>query len=966
MNTIAPMSSVAPIKADEVKTQAGTHLFFDRADIGWTIKSGRAEVFLIATENGQQVSQRHFVLEARTDDIVLPVLEPIAPLQLVLITPEPTVLTPFKLDRGGAAALSAGGADTAKKIDRWIVSVAHAAGAVIGVAPDGAKALMPGDTLDCQPENAVTVRSGVAWLESIDIGLTYCEGTALARHGGTSSMTIAPGTWITATATGKVTAKATVDALKDPAWPDVIRVFHGLAFKAIGKAIVENQNKVQERIAARTQGSERLTERVVGSFHNVAKRSRRAWEHGAHEDERLLAVFMIVAEAIGLDIPQREREKIAKAKTLDEAVRAARLRQRQVTLRGDWWREDLGPLVGFVDEERRVVALLPTGTNSWRMIDPVDGKAQAIDAALAARIVPTAHMLYPTLPDTPVGFKEFVKFGLQRNWRDLGLAVAAAIAGAALSLATPLAMRLAFDRFIPGHNGVQLFELAIGLTLAAVISTLFRIAYDRAALRVDGRASGGHAAAVMDRVLRLPEPALRFGPADLALRVGSADQVRRTLSNVILSLIPALFLTLVNGALLFHYAPWAALVAVGCFLLMCSLSVIFQRLQREAQRKGEQLASDIFNIVFQLVQAIGVLRTTGSEVRAFAHWGVDFAELRARSYKARKLSTLFEMLLSGIDLLCWAGMFLLLALLPSDAFTTGAFIAFVSAYGAFSGNSVQIVRSAGTLAGLDTSWERAAPLLKATPERSAARRDPGRLSGKVDVTNVAFRYSPDAPPALGGVSLQAAAGEFIAIVGPSGSGKSTLTRLLLGLDQPLQGTIQYDGQDLRHLDPELVRRQIGVVLQNGKLFPGTLFENIMGNFDGTIDDAWEAARQAGIDEDIRAMPMGMHTVITEASAAFSGGQIQRMVIARALVGKPRILIFDEATSALDNVTQSTVTKSVSQLAVTRIVIAHRLTTVREADRIYVFDKGRIAQNGKYDELIKAPGPFADFAKRQLV
>jgi NHLM bacteriocin system ABC transporter ATP-binding protein len=960
------MNTVTPIKTDEIKTQAGTHLLFDRADIGWTVTSGRAEVFLIATENGKQTSQRHFVLEAHAGDIVMPVLELIAPLQLVLITPEPTVLTPFKFDELGAATLAGGGPEAAKRIDRWIVSVAHAAGAVIGVAPDGAKALMPGDTLDCQPDNAVTVRSGVAWLESADTDLTYCEGTALARRAGPATMTVAPGTWITTVTAGGVTAKATADALKARAWPDVLRVFHGLAFRAIGKAIEANQKNIEERITARTQGGERLTERVVSSFHSVAKHSRRAWEHGAHEDERLLAVFMIVAEEIGLDIPQREREKIAKAKTLDEAVRAARLRQRQVALRGDWWREDLGPLVGFVDEERRVVALLPTGTNSWRMIDPVDGSSRAIDEALAARLAPTAHMLYPTLSDTPIGFKEFVKFGLRRNWRDLGLAIAAALAGAALSLATPLAMRLAFDRFIPGHNSVQLFELAIGLTLAAVISTLFRIAYDRAALRVDGRASGGHAAAVMDRVLRLPESALRFGPADLALRVGSADQVRRTLSNVLLTLIPALFLTIVNGGLLFYYAPWAALVAVGCFLLMCLLSALFQRMQREAQRKGEQLESDVFNIVFQLVQAIGVLRTTGSEVRAFAHWGVDFAELRARSYKSRKLSTLFEMLISGLDLLCWAGMFLLLALLPSDAFTTGAFIAFVSAYGAFSGNSMQIVRSVGTLVGLDTSWERAAPLLKATPERSAARRDPGRLTGKVDVTNVAFRYSPEAAPALGGVSLQAGAGEFIAIVGPSGSGKSTLTRLLLGLDQPMGGTIQYDGQDLRHLDPELVRRQIGVVLQNGKLFPGTLFENIMGNFDGTIDDAWEAARQAGIEEDIRAMPMGMHTVITEASAAFSGGQIQRMVIARALVGKPRILIFDEATSALDNVTQSIVTKSVSQLAVTRIVIAHRLTTVREADRIYVFDKGRIAQNGKFDELVKAPGPFAEFAKRQLV
>ena len=961
------MNTSLPIKMAEVRTHAGTQLVLDRPEIGWSIASGRVELFLAATEGGKQTSRRHFILEAIAGDVILPPLDSFPSLQLILITPEPSVLVPSRLEGFGALATGAMGITKfTEQIDRWIAGISAAVASVVGAPPDGTQAVVPCDALECEADGAVTARSGAVWVESGDATLLYCDGSELRQVQGVTSIPVAGGTWVSTMTAGKLSITATADVLKTMRFPEALREFHRLAFAAAGQAIEQNQKDLEQRIAARVQGSERLAERVVSSFHSVAKQSRRAWQHGAHEDERLLAVFMIVAEAIGLDLAQREREKILQAKTIDQAVRLARLRQRQVTLRGNWWREDYGPLIGFVDEERRVVALLPTGTNWWQMIDPVDGSTTIVDAAVAARILPVAHMLYPTLPDKPLTLKEFMTFGGRRNRHDLWLAIAAASAGAALSLATPLAMRLAFDRFIPGHNGVQLFELAIGLTLAAVISTLFRIGYDRAALRIDGRSGGAHSAAVMDRVLRLPESALRFGPADLALRVGSVDQVRRTITNVTLSLIPALFLTLVNGALLLHYAPWAALVAIGCFLLLCMLSALFARLQREAQRRGEQLASDVFNIVFQLVQAIGVLRTTGSEVRAFAHWGVDFAELRARSYKARKLSTMFETLLSGIDLLCWAGMFLLLALLPADSFTTGAFIAFVSAYGAFSGNSMQIVRSIGTLVGLESAWGRAAPLLHATPERSAQRRDPGRLSGKIDVTNVAFRYSPDAPPALGGVSLQASPGEFVAIIGASGSGKSTLMRLLLGLDQPMQGTIQYDGQDLRHLDPELVRRQIGVVLQNGKLFPGTLFENIMGNFDGTMDDAWEAARQAGIEEDIREMPMGMHTTVTEATAAFSGGQIQRMIIARALVGKPRILLFDEATSALDNITQSTVTDSVSRLAVTRVVIAHRLTTVKQADRIYVFDKGRIAQNGKYDDLIKAHGPFADFAKRQLV
>jgi NHLM bacteriocin system ABC transporter ATP-binding protein len=852
-----------------------------------------------------------------------------------------------------------------QQVDRWITGLSSAVARIVDVAPDGASAVVPGDSQDCAADHAVTVRSGVVWIAA-DMPLTYCDGTDLAPRTGEALVPLAPGAWVRAVSVGRLTATDTAQAIAAPWWPAAIASFHRLAFNAIGRAIAKNRTELDRRVASRGDSIERLTDRVIGSFRNVAETSRKAWQSGAREDERLLAVFMIVAEAIGLDLPQRTQEQIAKAKDVNEAVRAARLRQRQVALRGLWWREDLGPLIGFVDDDRRIVALLPTGTNGWRMIDPVAGKTEVVDAALAARIVPTAHMLYPTLPDKPLTFKDMMKFGAPRSRRDMAIAVLAALAGAVLGLATPLAMRLAFDRFIPGHNGVQLFELAIGLTLAAIISTLFRMAYDRAALRIDGRAAGGHPAALMDRLLRLPDAAIRFGSADLALRFGSADQVRRTISNVLLTSVPATFLTLFNGALLFYYAHWAAAVAVAGFVVLGGLSALFARLQRKAQRRGEELVSDVFNIVFQLVQAITVLRTTGSEVRAFAHWGIDFAELRARSHRARKLATIFEGLLSGIDVLSLAGIFLLLALTPKDNFSTGSFIAFVTAYGAFSANAMQIVRNIGVLIGLEVSWERAVPLLRAVPEGTAQRRDPGRFDGKVEVNNAAFRYTPDGPLALGGVSIQAAPGEFIALVGASGSGKSTLVRLLLGLNQPLQGTIQYDEQDLRHLDLELVRRQIGVVLQSGRLFPGTLFENIMGTFNGTMDDAWEAARQAGIEADIRAMPMGMHTVVTEATAAFSGGQVQRLIIARALVGKPRILLFDEATSSLDNVSQAIIAQSLSRLAVTRIVIAHRLSTVRQADRIYVFDKGRIVQNGKYEELMKTPGPFAEFSRKQLI
>jgi NHLM bacteriocin system ABC transporter ATP-binding protein len=970
------MNVLSPIKTETKQVPIGTQIVLDKPNTGWTVQSGRVELFFAEFHDGKPASRRHYLFEVKAGGIVMPLLIPLGTMRVMLIVSEAGVLEPLDLSAVKASAQQSQLLPKlAEQIDQWIHGMSAAAAAIVGVPPDGARALVAGDKLDAAAEAVVTARSQVVWISSQKAELAACDDTVIAARGegamlpgatGSATMPVAPGTWVTLRTPGQVTAYATGQALSWPHWLDVLRDFHDLTFNAIQQAIGDQQTETKKRIEARVESSERLTEHVISSFHNVATSSKKAWKGGAHEDEHLFAAFMIVAEAIGLDLTQRAREQIGKAKTVDEAIRTARLRQRQVALRGNWWREDLGPLLGFVDEERRVVALLPTGAGHWHMIDPIDGIAVKVNDSIVARIAPTAHMLYPTLPDKVLTFKDFLDFGLTRSYRDLGIAIATALAGALLGLATPIAMRLAFDRFIPGHNSLQLFELAVGLMLAALISTLFRIAYDQAALRIDGRAAGGHMAAVMDRVLRLPEAALRFGSADLALRFSSADMVRRSISNIFLSSIPAVFLTVFNGALMFYYAPPAAAVALGSFLLLCGMSAYFAWRQKDEQKKGEQLASDVFNIVFQLVQAITVLRTTASEVRAFAHWGVDFAELRARSHRARNIATVFETLLSGIDILSLAGIFLLLALLPTTNFSTGAFIAFITAYGMFSGNSMQIVRNIGAVIGLTVSWERGAVLLRAVPDRAASRRDPGRLSGKIDVTNVAFRYAGDGPMALNGLAMKAEPGEFIALVGASGSGKSTMMRLLLGLDMPLQGTIQYDGQDLRHLDSELLRRQIGVVLQNGKLFPGTLFENIMGSFHGTIDDAWDAARQAGIEEDIRALPMGMHTVVTEATAAFSGGQVQRLIIARALVSKPRILLFDEATSSLDNVTQSIVTKSLSRLAVTRIVIAHRLTTVRQADRIYVFENGRIAQTGNYDELIKTAGPFAEFARRQMI
>ena len=261
-------------------------------------------------------------------------------------------------------------------------------------------------------------------------------------------------------------------------------------------------------------------------------------------------------------------------------------------------------------------------------------------------------------------------------------------------------------------------------------------------------------------------------------------------------------------------------------------------------------------------------------------------------------------------------------------------------------------------------YENAKPILDAEPEVNAAASDPGSLSGAVEAHHLTFHYQPDMPAALQDLSFEVRPGEFVAFVGPSGSGKSTLLRVAAGFEQPDAGSVYFDGQDLAGLDLHAVRNQIGVVLQSGRIMAGDLFTNIVGSSTHTIEDAWEAARMTGLDEDIKAMPMGMHTVVSEGASTLSGGQRQRLMIARAIVNRPRMLFFDEATSALDNRTQAIVSESLEQMHATRIVVAHRLSTIVNADRIHVMTRGRIVQSGRYEELMAEDGIFAALARRQ--
>jgi len=959
----APLQTAAAVETLEL----GAVLPLDRLDASWMVRSGAVELYAVLWEDGAAVSPRHYLFTLKAGELIAPMLCRTKGLMIVAVATEAATLLPMaKHFLAEAAGNWERSPTAAAQLDRWLLGMGTALAPLVGIMPSDAVAHASGEKFTVREGAVMTTQANVVWfVGGAGTALAWHDSGAIAPIDDVVTMPVPSGLWLLSAGDAAVLTRDTAGALQQRNWLRTLRAFHAKALAMLLAHLRAREQVARALVQGRAERTTRTLDRTIGRFVGILDHAP-AWTGASAPDEKLLGPFVMVAETLGIELPQRIRHTIARATTVEDAARSARIRQREIALRGNWWKQDFGPFIGFLDEERRPVAVLPASRGRYRMMDPDGGPDMIVTSQLAARLAPIGHMLYRPLPAKPLEFKDILLAGWAQNRADFAVAVLASLLLGILGLATPVATRLAFDRFIPSHELPQLAELAIGLFMVALISIGFRAAYDMAFLRVDGRMAGQTQASVIDRVLRLPQHILRFGSTDLAQRATSAESVRRGAVNFLLGSLAAAFTWVCNGALMVYYAPFAALAACGCFLLLLAIACICAHRQYDAIRRGEELHANVNTIVFHLVNGIGVLRTTGSEDRAFARWGHDFAEMRARSFRAQAIGRVFEVCLAGFDTLTLAGVFLVLSFVPSKDLSTGAFVSFISAYAAFMAASGQLARGLNGVMNLRPSWERAAPLFKAVPEGGEAKRDPGVLTGAVELTNITFRYTPNTPYVLSGLSMKAAPGEFIAIVGASGSGKSTAMRMLLGFDLPHAGAVQFDGVDLRHLDIDLVRRQIGVVLQNGKLVPGSIYENIVGPHRGTLEDAWVAARQAGLEADIKALPMGMHTVLTEATAAFSGGQVQRMMIARALLGKPRILVLDEATSALDNVTQSVVTESLARLAITRIIIAHRFTTVQRADRIYVIDGGRVVQSGKFDELMAANGPFAELAKRQLM
>jgi NHLM bacteriocin system ABC transporter ATP-binding protein len=584
-----------------------------------------------------------------------------------------------------------------------------------------------------------------------------------------------------------------------------------------------------------------------------------------------------------------------------------------------------------------------------------------------ARLGAEGYVLYRSWPAVRLTGKHLLTLGLRGTRRDILRIVGFGIASALLALIAPIATSQLFNEIIPSAARERLAVLIGALVLGAVAAAAFNVAQGLALIRVETRMNASLGTALWDRILRLPVPFFRlFSIGDLAQRTMAIDAIRQILAQAGFSVVLSAVFSLSSLVLLFVFDPSLAWVALVLVVASTALTGALTVKQVRRQRELLALKGELSGMVIQQVVGISKLRVNAAERRAFAQWSKLFARQQSAMFATanlRNVQTVFNAAWVPFTTLV---IFWSLYERGIDSIDPGHFLAFFAAFGQIIVASRSITAALGGILQAVPLYERAKPILDALPEVIQNAQDPGALSGRVDLAHLDFRYTPDGPLVLNDVSMSIEPGQFVAVVGPSGAGKSSLVRLLLGFEKAESGAVLFDDKDLATLDVELVRRQIGVVLQTAQLMPGSVFTNIVGETGLTRDDAWLAAAEAGLDSDLRSMPMGMDTAITQGSSTLSGGQKQRLMIARALAMRPRVLMFDEATSALDNITQRTVTESLDQLSVTRFVIAHRLSTIANADKIIVMDRGRVAEQGTYDELMASGGPFSRLAARQIV
>ena len=948
----------------------------DDPDSVWFIDQGAVNLFLVEFKDGVERAAPQHLLRCETGRLLPGVApdeedanEKDTSLSLIAKGSPGTLLK-----RLPASLLSeVHPAELAKQTDTWLTAVTDTLSRFASRLPRPTALAEPGLTQTLAP-CTLSVRRGVVWVSQpsrgVSLYMDMVDQAELADAGGPHEAVIplTRTSWLTLLDEATLAGKSTETLAQQGALLPALASFHTVAFnlERLNRrlAVVDDANLERERTTSRRTAEAAARRRLFNIYDRPIDRDADV------ADTALADALKIIGRHQGIDFRIPVRSTLSDSPVgLVDVLDASGVRARRVRLEpgGNWWRGDSNALLAFRANDGQPVALLPGMFGRYREMDPVSKRSVRVTADRAGALKKEAWMFYRPLPARNVKLGDLLRIALHGSAGDLARLVIAGLPGGLIKLLPALALGFVANHIVAGGSAGVLYAVAATLAGFGLFGALLHLLQSTAMMRLEGRSASRVEAAFWDRLMRLPSGILRRHPAgDLAMSGMTFQSLRDGLQGAVAdSLLSVDFLLPVFGVIFFYDATLGVITlafSLGSLLVTAALGL------RQISPYGRMIAAarGVAGRLFQIVGGIVKLRVESAEGSAYAIWARDYREQKRAELELGALEAHSRAFAAALPFLA-GGVLLFAVVIVSDRnVPVGDFLVVYTVFIAFQSAIARLGESFGTVAAMLPAFKQMRPLLAAVPETDVEGEPVNRLGGEILFDRISFRYEPDGPLILDDVTIHARPGEFVAIAGESGAGKSTLFRLALGIDRPTAGAVYYDGRDLRHLNLKQVRRKIGAVPQSVGLHPQDLWDNLVGHHEevGT-KEVWAAVRIAGIEDEIKGMPMGMMTMVGTSGAVLSGGESQRVTIARSVIGSPRIMLFDEATNWLDNESQAEVMRNLTALTSTRVVIAHRLSTLEQADRIYVLQAGKVVQSGSFRGLMETDGVFRELVKRQI-
>ncbi len=973
--TYASISELAARSGTSVPCAGNLPVELDDPDSVWFIDRGAVNLFLVEFQDGvEQAAPQHLLRreagwllpgvarDARGDDED-------TTLSLVAKGSPDTLLK-----RLPASLLSeVHPTELAEQTDTWLTAITDTLSRFASRLPRPTALAEPGMMQTLSP-CTLSVRRGVVWVSEPPRGTSlYMDIVDLADLAGASgpdeaSMPLTRTSWLTlfdeATLSGKSTETLAQQGMLLPA----LASFHAVAFalERLNRrlAVVDDANLERARTASRRTAERVARQRLFNIYDLPIDRAANV------EDTMLADALQAIGrhEGIAFKIPARPGTSDSPVGLVD-ILDASGVRARRVRFKaeGDWWRGDSNAMLGFRAADGQPVALLPGAFGRYREFDPVSKRSVRITADRAGTLGEEAWIFYRPLPSENVRPSDLLGIALHGSAADLARLVIAGLPGGLIKLVPALALGVVANQVTAGGSAGALYAVAATVAAFGLLGALLHLLQSTAMMRLEGRSASRVEAAYWDRLMRLPPSILHRQPAgDLAMSGMTFQNIRDGLQGVVAdSLLSVIFLLPVFGVI-FFYNGILGVIALVFSLASLSITVLLGLRQISPYGRMMGAARRVAGRLFQIVGGIAKLRVEGAEGSAFAIWARDYRKQKRAEIELGALEGHSQAFGAALPFLAGGVLLFAVVAVGDRNVPVGDFLVVYTVFIAFQSAIARLGESFGALAAMLPAFDQMRPLFAPVSEAAVEGEPVEYLGGDILFDRISFRYDSDGPLILDDVTIRARPGEFVAIAGESGAGKSTLFRLALGIDRPTAGAVYYDGRDLRHLNLKQVRRRIGAVPQSVGLHPQDIWDNLVGHHeDVASEDVWTAVRIAEVEKEIKGMPMGMMTMVGTSGAVLSGGESQRVTIARSVIGSPRIMMFDEATNWLDNDNQAKVMRNLTTLTSTRLVIAHRLSTLEQADRIYVLQAGRVVQSGSFSELMEVDGVFRELVKRQI-